>query len=215
MISATSVQAEDNDFQAWSALAIAGPIKEDNRLLVWLDAHARFRDDAGDLGVTILRPGVGWRVSDHLNLWLGYARVVSRLNNNSDIDEDRIWQQATYSLGNIAGGSLSGRSRLEQRFRDTGDDTGWRYRQFLRWEGLKSNSVDFTLVVWNELFLNINDADWGQEDGFNQNRLFLGGAWRYPNLGRFELGYLNNAINTPGRDNQYNNNLSATLFINF
>lgn len=211
---AATVQAEENDFQAWSGLAIVGPVKKDDRFLLWFDAHARFRDDASDLGVTILRPGIGWRTSEVLDLWLGYARVVSRSDNASNVEEDRVWQQATYPLGRIAGGDLSGRSRLEQRFRDTDSDLGWRYRQFIRWER-PTAAKRLTIVLWNELFLNINDADWGQEDGFNQNRFFLGGALRDFEQGRFEVGYLNNIINTPGSDNQYNHNISASLFFSF
>ena len=63
LAAATSAGAQDidSDFQAWNALAIAGPVKDDGRFLLWFDAHARFRDDASDLGheVQIPRPRPG------------------------------------------------------------------------------------------------------------------------------------------------------------
>lgn len=205
-------QDNESDFQAWTALAVSGPVEKDSRFLLWFDGHARFRDDASELGVSIIRPGIGWRINDNLDAWLGYARVVSRSDTAPNVEENRIWQQATYSLPQIFGGNFSGRTRLEQRFRDTGDDTGWRVRQFIRWERPFVGS-EFSIVAWDEVFVGVNDTDWGQRSGFDQNRLFLGGAWRFSNRARLEVGYLNNALNLPGTDDQTNHNISAALFV--
>lgn len=197
-----------DDSQLWSAVAMTG--KADNeRLLLWFDGHARFSDDAGRLGVSIIRPGIGWRVSDGLDLWLGYARVTAHPGEN--IDEDRIWQQATYPISEFWGGKLSGRTRLEQRFRDSDNDTGVRLRQFFRW-ARKFDDSDFSFVAWNETFVGLNSAEWGQRDGLDQNRAFLGFAWQPTPLLRAEAGYLNNHLERRGND-AMNHNLSITLFV--
>lgn len=213
MLTATGAVAQDteSDFQSWNAIAVAGPVADDSRLLFWFDGHARYRDDASDLGVTILRPAIGWRVDESLDLWAGYARVVSRSDDRPNIEEDRFWQQATYPMRPIFGGSVGGRSRLEQRFRNSGEDTGWRFRQFIRWARPVSGT-NFSVVAWDEIFINLNDADWGQREGFDQNRLFIGGAWHLDERTRIEAGYLNNILDTPGTDEQTNHNLSLTLF---
>jgi hypothetical protein len=213
LLSPALAQAPDGDFQSWNAIAIAGPVQEDSRLLFWFDGHARYKDEAEELGVTIFRPGLGWRVSSDLDLWAGYARVVSRQDEARDVSEDRFWQQATFPLPEILGGSMGARSRLEQRFRATGDDTGWRFRQFVRW-ARPIEGTDFSAVVWDELFVNFNDADWGQRAGFDQNRLFVGAAWHVNDRARLEAGYLNNVLDTPTSDEQVNNNLSITFFLN-
>lgn len=202
----------DGDFQAWSALFVAGPPAENSRLLLWFDGHARFTDDASDLGVSIIRPGLGWRVSDRLDLWAGYARIVSRRDGAPNIEENRIWQQATYPVAELFGGALLGRTRLEQRLRETGADTGWRARQFLRWERRFAGSPVSALVS-NELFVNFNNADWGQRSGFDQNRVFAGGAWRPAPRLRFEGGYLNNYIDLAGPGGQTNHNVVAFAFV--
>ena len=207
-----SAQDAESDFQAWNALAVSGSLKEDSRFLVWFDGHARFRDDASDLGVSIIRPGIGWRVQKGLDAWIGYARVVSRDDDRPDIKENRIWQQATYSLPTLLNGNLSGRSRLEQRFRETGDDTGWRYRQFVRWSKPIGDS-DFSAVLWDELFLNLNNTDWGQRGGFDQNRFFVGAAWHVNRGVRLEGGYLNNVLDRAVGDAQVNHNFSISLFL--
>ena len=142
-----STPSRADDTQVWSAVAMTAPAATDSKLMLWCDGHARFSDDAGRLGVSIIRPGMGYRVSDKLTLWLGYARVTQ--HPGEDIDEDRIWQQATYPLGELFGGSLSGRTRLEQRFRDSDNDTGIRLRQFFRW----SHKLGDTPVSYTHLTL--------------------------------------------------------------
>jgi len=201
--------AAGGDTQGWSALAISGPVQPDSRFLLWFDSHARFRDDSSELGVTIARPGVGWRVGERSALWLGYGRITNHLD-GPNIGENRIWQQATFPLGTVFGGSLSNRTRLEQRFREDGADTGHRLRQFLRWA--RPLTETFSAVAWNELFIGLNTTDWGQRDGFDQNRLFAGGAWHIKDKLRLELGYLNNRLGRPG-DDQTNHNVSLSLFL--
>ena len=107
------------DDQVWTAAFVNGPAAKDSRVLLWFDAHARFSEFPDDLSVTILRPGNGWRTGPALDLWAGYARVVTR-RAGSDLEEDRLWQQSTYGIAKPLGGTLSGRTRLEQRFRDSG-----------------------------------------------------------------------------------------------
>ena len=204
--------AQESDFQAWNALAVSGPAADDSRFLLWFDGHARFSEDASRLGVSIIRPGIGWRVKPGLDLWAGYARVVSRADGRENIEEDRIWQQATFNLPAGPLGTIGMRTRLEQRFREAGDETGWRFRQFARWSR-RLEGTDFSIVAWDELFINLNNADGVQTDGFDQNRLFVGAAWHVAPSVRFEAGYLNNILNPPGGNDPVNHNLSLSLFL--
>ncbi len=207
--------SDDEDFQAWFAFATNGLVNEDSRLLYWFDGHARFGNDAGELGVSIIRPAIGWRINNSLDLWLGYARVTNSIG-PSDIEEDRIWQQATYSIASNNLGSFSGRTRLEQRFRDerNGDDTGHRIRQFFRW-GKPIKSTNFAYVIWDEIFIGLNETDWGQINGFDQNRAFFGMSYKLTKKARVEFGYLHNLINREGSDDLTNHVVSSTLFWTF
>lgn len=208
----TATVVAQSDTQGWTALAVSGPAVKDERFLLWFDGHARFRDDISALGVSILRPGIGYRINNNLDLWLGYARVTSH-QPGPDIGENRIWQQATYPLGDLFGGTLSGRTRIEQRFRESGDDTGHRVRQFFRWSRPIGDG-EFSWVVANETFIALNNADWGQADGYDQNRAFFGFAWNAaPNL-RIETGYLNNHLSNGPADSQTNHNFSIAFFAN-
>lgn len=203
--------ARADDTQLWTALAANGSIKEGGRLLLWFDGHARFRDDIERLGVSIIRPGVGWRLDDNgTALWAGYARVVSRSASSPDVNENRFWQQATYRLGAPLGFSLSGRTRMEQRLIEGADDAGWRVRQLVRFDRPIDNSP-FTLIGWNETFYAFNDTDWGARSGYDQNRLFVGGGWAIQKNLRLEGGYLFNHIRRDAAPNANNHAVSLTL----
>lgn len=191
--------AAADDTQLWTALFANGPVKEDSRYLLWFDAHARFSEDVSRLGVSIVRPGVGYRVNDRISLWGGYAWVVSRADGRASITEHRIWQQATYRIGAGDWGTLSGRTRLEQRFLETGDDTGFRARQFFRW--IKPIGPDWSATAWNETFIALNDTDFGANAGYDQNRTFIGARWRASERFSLEGGYLFNHINAGDRSN--------------
>lgn len=212
--------ANENDNNAWFMFATSGKINADSKLLYWFDGHARFGDDARHLRTSIIRPGIGWQYSDALKLFVGYARVTGHRNGNPDIDEDRIWQQALYKIAPFAGGNWSGRTRLEQRFRnDLGDDTGHRIRQFVRW-GKPLKDSKLAMVFWDEVFIGLNDTDWGQKSGFDQNRAFFGLGYAFGKTalgqkGRVEIGYMNNVINRHGIDNLTNHVLSSNLFWTF
>jgi hypothetical protein len=63
-------RAVADDQQFWSALFVNGPVAPGSRLLGWFDGHARFREDGDTLDVSLLRPGVGWRVGPKLDVVL-------------------------------------------------------------------------------------------------------------------------------------------------
>jgi hypothetical protein len=197
-----------DDTQVWTAVFTNGPISKDGKALLWFDGHARFSENASRLGVSIIRPGIGYKLSDRISIWGGYARVVSRADGRADITENRIWQQATYTLASGNWGILSGRTRFEQRFLNTGSETGHRIRQFFRWR--KPISDRWTATIWNETFIALNDTDFGARSGFDQNRLFFGLRWRAFKGVSLEGGYLLNNINST-LDDQANSNFSISV----
>lgn len=160
-----------------------------------------------------MRPGVGWRASPRLDLWAGYAHVTLRRPGPDGV-EHRAWQQATYPIAEIAGGRLTGRTRLEQRFREGGDDTGWRLRQFVRWSRPVAGP-DISLVLSNETFIALNETDWGQGDGFDQNRAFVGLGWQVTRKVRLEGGYMSQRIEGASGPDRRNDNLVLSGFTTF
>lgn len=161
-----SVTHADN--QLWTAAFVQvrpGP----TGLTGWLDLHTRRRADS-TLG--IVRPGIGWTFSPALAVHAGYAYVPTLTDAGPNRREQRTWQQVI--LGHAVGATkLLARGRLEQRF-GAGDDVQHRLRVLARGQWQPKPDLGLQLVVWDELFVGINDADWGPLAGYDQNRLFMG-----------------------------------------
>lgn len=209
----------NDDFGVWGAIQAQGSFVSSeskwNRWQWWLEGQGRFFSDASRLGQSIIRPGIGYKLSYHVSIWTGYAWINTSPLGKDETDEHRIWQQLSWG-DTFSWGNLSTRTRLEQRFLSNGDDTGWRYRQLLKYTH-PIFSKRIYLSVWDEVFININSTDWGANSGFGQNRVFAGvGVYIDPKLlCRFELGYLNQYIYREKSTDQMNHIISTSLSIRF
>ena len=201
--SASSAAAQTvDDAGMWFAAFGNGTLQDadgcDTRYRWWFDSHYRLFDDAGGYGQSIIRPGLGVEVADDQVLWAGYAwiRTESRVRvgnvGTMQVDEHRGWEQWTWAPS-AGDWRFLHRSRFEQRWVETGNDVGLRFRQLARAQRLLPGTDGWSLVAWDEVFLNFNDTDWGAESGYDQNRAFLGvGLQDFPLKGvRGEVGYLN------------------------
>ena len=181
----------------------------------WLDVQARFLDDS-DYDQGLIRPGIGYAIKDEITIWIGYAYVHSDPTVGGDFDEHRVWQQFLWST-KFAPAGFQSRTRLEQRFVETGTDMGWRFRQLFRVTYPFDFEPRLGLAAYDELFFDLNDTDWGANAGFVQNRLFVGPSWKIDQKGRntVEIGYLNQFFRNEGRSDKLNHIFSVNLLLNF
>jgi len=206
-----------NDTGQWLALFANGDIDSEDsrhRFKWWFDGHTRFFDDTGGFGQSIVRPGIGYALGDSAAVvWAGYGWIRSSPASNADFDEHRIWQQITWSE-NIDSTTLGLRSRLEQRFLETGSDTGWRARQLVSLRRPLERAPRLSMVVWDELFIHLNDTNWGANAGFDQNRVFLGFGLKIDprSAHRIEVGYLNQYVNRSTGTDLSNHLLSINFY---
>lgn len=215
---AVPAQAQDSDEGAWFAFAGQGELgqrSEDGRFRWWFDAHARFFEDSDGFETSILRPGLGYDLSENSTAWLGYAWIRNDPPSGG-FDEHRIWQQLTWSE-RFDWGTPFARTRLEQRFDERGGETGWRLRQFVRWTRPVQPGADWGWRVWDEAFLDLNDTAWGQDVGINQNRAFVGLGWTLDRSRRhtLEFGYLNQYLARDGAPDASNHILAITLLASY
>lgn len=218
-VAASSLRGEAvDDTGLWTALFANGDLDlhqcSDDRLKWWFDAHLRLFDDAGGFGQSIIRPGVGWTVSENSTLWAGYGWINTSPGSRPAFDEHRLWQQWTWGEA-VEEWKFAHRSRFEQRWLETGDDVGLRYRALFRAQHDLPQFPRLSLVAWDELFYHLNDTDWGATSGFDQNRAFLGLGYKpTPNTPwRLEVGYLNQTIEVAAGDDRSNHILSLNLFV--
>ena len=154
----------------------------------------------GDLEQLLLRTGVGFNLTDNVNVLLGYGFIhsenyVGDEDSKINIDEHRTYLQviARQKAGRV---SMQHRYRYEQRWVE--GDFRQRFRYFLSLNVPITNGemTDKTLYLsaYNEIFLNLGD------NVFDRNRLYGGLGYRLNKTLRFELGYMNQFFTGSGRD---------------
>ena len=210
-----------HDFGTWFSINTAGKLNhrccEDSKMRWWFDGHLRYLDDSGGFNQSIIRPGIGYALNENATLWLGYAWINSLPpNGNPVFDENRVWQQLLWSKKYQATTAFS-RSRLEQRFVETGSDTGWRFRQFFKLDQPFVWQEKLSFVTWDEMFFDLNSTDFGQNGSFSQNRAFVGLGWKFdgPHKPKIEVGYLNQFIRRRSRGDRFHHIVSFNWFRTF
>lgn len=191
-----AARAADDELQQWSNVAISGEVAP--RVIAGLELTARFVDDVDRVGVTIIRPTIAYRASDAVTVALGYARQVQRNENAPDLRENRVFQQLVWTPAKIGSVALSTRFRLEQRFVENADETGWRARALVRVQRPVTERV--VIYAQGEGFAALNTTDWGARSGFDQSRVGLGFNLRIARAVTIETGYLNRYQRRRGTD---------------
>jgi hypothetical protein len=211
LLSAPAAADPVEDGQLWASVSASGPI--DGRLLAQGESITRFGNDINRLYQQEAYAGLGYKFSDQVSLYGGYGIIVDFLENKPNRTEHRPYQALNLNLGKIVGGTLSGRTRLEERFIEGADDMGIRLRQQLRYVHPLSGKL--SAFGSAEFFFSLNDTDWGQHSGFDRWRLSAG--LRHP-IGKklnLELGYLNQYAAKYRATNTMDHVLTTTLAVSF
>ena len=173
--------------QIWTAYELTGKAPAGLPLELSLNGEVRFEPDA-EITQFVLRPGIGYTLNDRLQVSGGY-RYGQALRDGPDQIEHRLWQQANYDIAAVGDAEISGRTRLEQRFREDESGTGWRIRQQFSLEYPLAKS-GIRLSLSDEVLIGLKEADWGNADGFQENRARATFKWTAAGIG-WEAGYLN------------------------
>lgn len=205
------------DFRIWGNVTARGNFwyidPDRKRWRWWMEAQTRFRDSGEALDQLLIRPGIGYALTDQSTVWIGYAHVTNYPVVGNQIEENRMWEQYMWS-GPTPLGAFTSRTRFEQRWQANGNDTGGRFRQFFKFHWPLSFHPAANFVVWDEVFVHLYSTDWGAIQGFDQNRGFVGLGYRFtPNI-LTEIGYMNQFIVT-AKDDRMNHILSLTVFLDF
>jgi hypothetical protein len=206
-----------DDFRIWGNVTARGNfgfIDPAFKPLRWsTEVQPRTREEGEDMDQLLIRPGIGYAVTDHSSVWIGYAHVINFPAAGDNIHEDRFWQQYMWS-GATPLGAFTSRTRFEQRWQTNGNETGGRFRQMFKLSWPLPFYQPVSLVGWDEVFVNLNDTNWGARQGFDQNRGFAGIGYRVLPPVLVEIGYMNQYINKSTLDNM-NHVLSLNLFLDF
>lgn len=202
---APAVAAED-DANIWLAQTATVNLGKD--AVLWLEAQERFTNDASRLGQFLLRPAIGYKLDPTTTAYIGYAYVMTDPVGPAKTNEHRIYQQLSFRLaGDGKGVTVTGRTRLEQRWLEEQGGTAWRLRQQVRLTAPLAGKA--RAVIWTEPFIGFNQTRF-QRDGIGLWRNFAGLSAPVGKTLSLEPGYLNQYVVRGGRD-RIDHTASVTL----
>ncbi len=218
LVSAGPAAAQTSqDTQLWLNTTLFGTHGD---FVYFAEVQPRFGNDISRLDQLILRPAVGWKLNDALTIYQGYARVENTPAGMPSFSEDRSFQQLSWEIGEFQKFKLSSRTRFEQRWESDGRDVGFRFREQLRASHpIFDEAWGLKAVGWSEVFVALNDTDWGARAGFDQIRTFVGLEIPLQEKSKgkstVEIGYLNQTVNAPAARVEVNHILSLNLFVRY
>jgi hypothetical protein len=208
----------ESDWHTWGAVVTTGDFLSPNTGMdFWMEGQGRFNDDTSRFNQGIVRAALGYRLAPRTTIWAGYGFIPNNPRNRREkVIEHRAWQQLTWRAEDpIHGFSLSTRTRLEQRTIEGFDDLGWRFRQFVKLTYPLPISELLYLSFWDELFLNVDDTDWGAKSGVDQNRILGGLGIKIASQTKFEIVYMHQFVKRERRVDGHNHILSFTVLHRF
>ena len=202
--------ATDHDSQLWFPIYNRVYLSED--FLGWFEVNPRFGDNVSEIDQLLLRPALGYQLSQSFSIWQGYAWVTNYEPRFRD--EHRLYQQLSFrhAWSHVR---ISSRTRFEERFIRDARGTALRAREMIRVDIPFGFSKRWGLVFYDEVFVNLNTLQGGPESGFDQNRFFVGLNHRWTNVLTMDLGYQNQAINRRRGPNAMNHIILIQWFIDW
>lgn len=212
-----------SDFRLWTPVYLT--VKLPSRFIAYMEANPRIGDDVTNIDQLLLRPAIGYQLTENFSLWQGYVWVGNfnqphTAPQSPFFEENRIYQQAIYTQ-KFGGFKFMSRTRLEERWIEHADGTAVRFREMLRLAYPLPIAPDWALVGYDEIFINLNtvgvSSGKGPEAGIDQNRFFLGINKTFNQYFNVDLGYQNQMLNSRnliGNANLINHILLLQFFIN-
>lgn len=133
---------------------------------------------------------VGYKADKHVTVWLGYTHSPSYSHGNFTVMEHRFRQQVNVDNFAIIGKvKLSGRVRLEERWREGIGGTAWRLRPQVKAVVPLAGKV--SLTASHESFIDLNTTSFQRVQGYERMRNALSVGMPLNKQIGVDFGYLN------------------------
>lgn len=186
-VAPAAAHAQSEDAQLWAKLSAQTSLSES--ISLELETNQRLGDAEGGIYESQYVAKIGVDIGGGFTLTGGLNRVIAVADGSVDNTEWRPRQELGFPDLAIGTGAVSGRIRLEQRFRSDGDNVGHRVRPEISYTLPLSDTVD--LELGHESYFNLNNTDFGQRTGHERMRNFV--EIGFPVTGKIDaaVGYLN------------------------
>jgi len=133
---------------------------------------------------------LGYRLDKMVTVWAGYTHDPQYAGGDFTVMEHRAREQVTFDgLAKIGKGKLNARLRLEQRWRNGVDGTGWRVRPYLKYSLPIAGKTALNLST--EPFFNLNTTSFQKQSGLDRVRNLVTISTPLTKTLSGEAGYMN------------------------
>jgi len=147
---------------------------------------------------------LGYRLNKVVTLWAGYTHDPQYSAGDFTRMEHRAREQVTFdNFANLGPGKLSGRIRIEQRWREGLEGTGWRLRPYLKYSLPISGKLALNLS--SEPFIDLNTTSFQSKRGLDRVRNLVTISAPLSKSLSAEAGYMNQHLFISGRPDEGDN----------
>lgn len=186
----TAASAAKSDEQLWGTTAAT--VKLSDHWRVQEELTFRLSDNRHGLYEIESNTLLGYKLNKVTTLWAGYTHDPQYAGGLGDftVMEHRAREQATFDGFAVLGkGKLNGRIRLEQRWREHVDGTGWRLRPYLKYSLPIAGKTALNLST--EPFINFNKTPFQKRTGLDRVRNLVTISTPLSKSVGIEGGYMN------------------------
>ena len=188
LFSSTVALAAREDSQIWTQASASVKLSDNWRMSG--EIVGRFSDNRNGLYEIEATALVGYRLKKNVTIWGGYVHDPQYSGGDFTVMEYRAREQVTFdNVGKVGSGKLSARIRMEQRWRDGIDGTGWRLRPYAKLSFPVHGKTALNLS--NETFINLNKNSFQRQSGLDRMRNLVSISTPLGKSVTGEAGYLN------------------------
>ena len=177
-----------SDPQLWTTAGANVKLADDWR--IQQELVARFSDNRNGLYEIESTTLVGYRLNKLVTVSAGYVHNPQYAGGDFTVTEHRAREQVSFdNFAKLGSGKLSARIRLEQRWREGVDGTGWRTRPYTKYSMPVKGKVALNLS--NETFVNLNTTTFQRQNGLDRMRNLISISAPLAGALNGEAGYMN------------------------
>ena len=177
-----------SDSQVWATASATIKVADKWRLSEELTT--RFSDHRNGLYEIESNTLVGYRLSKVTTMWAGYTHDPQYSAGHFTVMEHRAREQATFdNILQLGRAKISARIRLEQRWREGVDGTGWRLRPYLKVSVPIHGKTALNLS--SEPFFDLNTTGFQRASGLDRVRNLISFSTPLTKRLTGEAGYMN------------------------
>jgi hypothetical protein len=186
-LSTTPAHALLQHNKLWLSLNVQQSLDKEKKWLFSFYTQSRLIQQVRCFESAFVENALGYQL-ENSTLWLGF-RLTKHVSNPPTFQLNHLFQQFIY-LQDFTCFSFLSRSRLEQMYRSDQKEFAFRFRQRMAFELSGDHFINVRPLIYNEVFLALNQTNYTSHKFLNENRLFFGFNCYQQNNIWWEIGYM-------------------------